>query len=177
MATLLWPIRSSPVHAMSTCLPMPGVKKAANGASGVCAVQQKWAAERPPKIKRNHHCCYEWPTDRLAVVRVVMMVVRPMLRRPDAELARVPASVPEVAADQAGVLDTGMEFGPVSTARQRTRRQNRQAGGERQPEFAHVFLHSALVPLVTLVPWGRRTGPERRIQRRFSGPPPFGRNA
>src|SRR5215467_1703955 len=120
MVTLLWPTRSSPVHAMNTAgLRISGVKhgwQTGLGRISICLQRNKKGRPRgrPRKRERNHHRYYNWTTGGLAEVRVAMVVVRPMLRHPDADLARVPAAVPEVAADQPDLLDTGFEFGTIA---------------------------------------------------------------
>src|SRR5262245_36643407 len=96
---------------------------------------------------------------------MVVLVMGPMLRRPEADLAMMPASVPEMGADHPTRVDHVLDRGrlihrsfvdgrairlvtssragqdAIGVARQRTRRQNRNACGERQQELAHIFLH------------------------------------
>jgi hypothetical protein len=90
------------------------------------------------------------------MMAVVMVVMVPMSRHPVADLAMVPAAVPEMSADEADLLDQGLipdrvgmfdrwlvagSRHSVGAARQRAGCQHRDACDQRQAEFAHILLH------------------------------------
>ena len=103
--------------------------------------------------------------EAMAVMMLVLVMV-PVSRRPEAHLPVMPAPVPEVGADHPdlldhrgldreatiGLLDRAAVTGsrtrqhPIGVAWQRTRRQNRNACGKRQTEFAHILLHPESCP-------------------------------